>query len=385
MANPVFRYASGQAWNHDASVLLTLSAFVALHTGARGGWHAGWVRLGGVLLGLAVGTRLTFAFVVPVFIAAVAAYPTLAGMKVSWRARLRPALTFGDGLVLGLVPSLVAFFMAPRQFVFGNVEYHEMNALFWQKVGYDRTMDATGKLDYLWDVVAQPANFVLAVGSISLLVAGLVAHRGVGKPWQFELLFAGALLPAILLGALAPTPSWYQYFYALVPFMVLVAAYGAAALYQRALWTLAGFGLMLLLLAGLGQPAYSLKGLSDPANWVPVRVHDLGLEVSRYAGKGKVLTFAPIYALEGGADTYDLLAVGPFVWRSGSLLEPDERRDLGLPSHEEFARQLAQEPPGAILTGFEEGLEAPWLDFARERGYELVRLPGEKVLWLPKR
>jgi hypothetical protein len=98
-----------------------------------------------------------------------------------------------------------------------------------------------------------------------------------------------------------------------------------------------------------------------------------------------VLTFAPIYALEGGADIYGLLAVGPFVWRSDSLLQPGERRDLGLPSQDEFAQLLAKEPPGAILTGFEGGLEAPWIDFARERGYEMVLLPGEKVLWLLRR
>ncbi|HVG00017.1 MAG TPA: hypothetical protein VND68_09280 [Chloroflexia bacterium] len=385
MANPVFRYASGQAWNHDASVLLALSAFVALHAGARRGRHGGWTLLGGALLGLAVGTRLTFAFVVPVFLSAVLLYPTLVGAKVGWKDRLRPLLTFGDGLALGLVPSLVAFFMAPRQFVFGNIEYHEVNAVFWQKVGYSRTMDVAGKLDYLWDVVAQPANLVLVVGSLSLLGAGIVTRRGAGNPWRFELMFAGALLPAILLGALAPTPSWYQYFYALVPFMMLVAAYGAATIYQGARWALGGFGLMLVLSVGLGQPGYSLRGLSDPATWVPIQAHEMGLEVSRHAGSGKVLTFAPIYAVEGGSDIYDVLAMGPFIWRSGSLLEPAERRDLGLPSEDEFARLLAKEPPRAILTGFEGGLEAPWIDFARERGYEMVRLPGEKVLWLLKR
>jgi 4-amino-4-deoxy-L-arabinose transferase-like glycosyltransferase len=385
MANPVFRYASGQAWNHDAAVLLALAAFVTLHAGARRGWHVGWTLLGGLLLGLAVGTRLTFAFVVPVYLAAVLLYPSLRGWQANWKSRLRPVMTFGDGLLAGLAPSLIAFLMAPRQFVFGNIEYHQVNALFWEKVGYDRTMDMAGKLDYLWAVVAQPANLVLTVGALSFLVAGLVARRGAGKPWRFELLSAGAMLPALLVGALAPTPSWYQYFYALVPFMVLIAAYGAASLYPTAKWGLAVFGLMLLLLTAFGQPSYSLRGLADPAAWVPVEVHNVGMEVSRYAGGGKVLTFAPIYALEGGADIYDLFAVGPFLLRSGSLLPPNERRDLGVPSQDEFMQSLEREPPGAILTGFEEGLETPWIRFAQARGYEMVRLPGEKVLWLLRR
>lgn len=384
MANPVFRYASGQAWNHDAPVALALAAFVALHAGARRNWHVVWTLLAGLLLGLAVGTRLTFAVAVPVFMAAVVLYPFPTSWKVHWAGRLRPLMTLVDGLAIGLMPSFIAFLQAPRQFVFGNIEYHQVNALFWEKVGYDRTMDVAGKLDYLWAVVTQPANLVLAVGSVSFLVAGLVKGLRAGKSWRFGLVVAGAMLPSILLGALVPTPSWYQYFYALVPFLVLVAAYGAAIIYPKAQWSLAVFGLMLLLSVTFGQPGYSLRGLGNPAKWVTVEVHDLGLEVSRYAGNGKVLTFAPIYPLEGGADIYDLLAVGPFLWRSASLLQPEERRDLGLPSQDEFLKQLEREPPRTILTGFEEGLETPWIDFAREHSYEMVSLPGEKVLWVQK-
>ena len=382
IANPVFRYASGQAWNHDAPVALALAAFVALHAGARRSWHAGWTLLAGLLLGLAAGTRLTFAVAVPVFIAALVLYPFPGVRKAGWIGRLRPLMMLVDGLAIGLVPSFIAFVQAPRQFVFGNIEYHQVNALFWEKVGYDRTMDVVGKLDYLWAVVTQPANLVLAVGSVSFLVAGLIMGRRGGKSWQFEMVLAGALLPAIMVGALAPTPSWYQYFYALVPFTVLVSAYGAAIIYPKARWGLAVFGLMLLLSVAFGQPSYSLHGLGNPAKWVPVEVHDLGVEVSRYAGNDKVLTFAPIYPLEGGADTYGLFAVGPFLWRSASLLQPEERRDLQVPSQDEFLKQLEREPPGAILTGFEEGLETPLIDFAREHSYEMVSLPGEKVLWV---
>lgn len=382
MANPIFRYTSGQAWNHDASVLLSLSAFVAVHKAARREWHVRWTLSAGVLLGLAVGTRLTFAFVVPVFLAAVFLYPSVAGVKAAWKERLRPLMLFGDGLLLGLVPSLIAFLMAPGQFVFGNIEYHQVNALFWEHAGYERAMDLAGKLDYLRAVVTQPANLVLVVGSLSFLAAGLFAVRGAGSLYLFELLFGVALLPALLLGALAATPSWYQYFYMLVPFMVLVSAYEAALLMARAKWSVALFGLMLMLTVGLGRPGYSLRVLWDVTEWVPVKVHNLGVEVSRYVGKEKVLTFAPVHALEGGADVYSLFAVGPFVWRSESLLDPDARYDLKVPTQAEFMARLEKEPPRAILTGFEGDLELPWIDFAQEHGYEMVSLPDEKVLWL---
>ncbi|MDQ3927849.1 MAG: hypothetical protein M3328_01750, partial [Chloroflexota bacterium] len=382
MANPVFRYTNGQAWNHDASVLLALSAFVALCKGARTERQTGWTFAGGLLLGLAVGTRLTFVFLVPVFLAALLLYRSQAGSKATWKERARLLVPFSDGLMLGLVPSLAAFVVAPEQFLFGNIEYHQVNVLFWQATGYDRAMELGGKLGYAWDVATQPGNLVLAGGSMSLLVAGMIVSRRSGKPWPFELMFAAALLPAILLGALAPTPTWYQYFYALVPFMVLVAAYGAANLHIGPKWGLPVFGLLLLLSVSLGQPGYSLNALAKPVRWVPAEVHNLGLEISRYAGNRKVLTFAPIYALEGGADIYDLFAPGPFLWRSSSLLTPEERRDLNVPSQEEFNALLEKEPPGAILTGFEQGLEDSWIAFAMSHGYEMVSLPGEKVLWL---
>ncbi|MEA2573477.1 MAG: hypothetical protein QOH93_775 [Chloroflexia bacterium] len=385
MANPVFRYSSGQAWNHDASVLLALSAFVALHTAMRRGWPGGRTLLAGLLLGLAVGTRLTFAFVVPVFGAAVVIYSSMEGMKAGWRNRLRPLLTFVDGLLLGLVPSILTFFAAPKQFVFDNIDYHQVNARFWESTGYDRAMDLPGKLDYLWAVVSQPANLALSLGLLSFVVAGLVARRRASKPWRFELIVAMSVLAALLIGALVPTPSWYQYFYAAVPFAVLVSAYGAASLYSVTRWGVAAFGLVLALSAGLGQPGYSFKALADPSEWVPVQVHNLGLEVSRYVAKGKVLTFAPVPVLEGGADIYTPFAVGPFLWRSDSLLQPGERHSQGLPSREELMQQLEKEPPEAILTGFEAGLENPWIDFARAHGYEMVSLPSGKVLWVLKR
>ena len=64
----------------------------------------------GLLVGLAVDTRLVFAAAIPVF--AVLA------------ARRRALPSFGGGLAAGLVPSIVFLTLSPHAFVFDNLRYH---------------------------------------------------------------------------------------------------------------------------------------------------------------------------------------------------------------------------------------------------------------------
>jgi hypothetical protein len=118
--------------------------------------------------------------------------------------------------------------------------------------------------------------------------------------------------------------------------------------------------------------------------WQPTRVHKAGLEIARQVGRGPVLTLAPIWAIEGGADTYPEMATGPFAWRTGHLLHPSRRQRLGIVSPAELRELLRERPPAAILVGFEGPLEVPFLEYVRERGYRPSKLPGADggVLWL---
>ncbi len=98
---------------------------------------------------------------------------------------------------------------------------------------------------------------------------------------------------------------------------------------------------------------------------------------------GKVLTFAPIFPLEGGLDIYPDFAAGPFTWRSAPLMDASERQRLGILSHSQLERLLTTNPPSGILVGYEPDLEAPFIKYAQDHGFTPITLPDGNTLWTP--
>jgi hypothetical protein len=91
---------------------------------------------------------------------------------------------------------------------------------------------------------------------------------------------------------------------------------------------------------------------------------------------------SPILADEAGLDVYTPLASEPFALRVAGLLSEQERRKYGVLSSEEINQLLAQEPPGAIVTGYEAGLDDVLTAFAKERGYWQQPLSGGATVWV---
>ena len=331
MTNPVAIYTSGLAWNHDLPAFLTVGAFVLFCRGIESGKANGWIFASGLLLGLAIGTRLAVATAIVPFALGLLILP----MGTTPTSRVRLIALFVLGVALGLLPSLALFAAAPTQFVFGNLGYHELNQQFMQAADYNRTMTLGDKLSYARDVATQPGTiFAFATFlMIALLVAlGMIWVRST-RAW--EALLAVALFLFVLVGSLAPTPTWYQYFYAPLPFLVLAVFYGASSIIER-VGSKAGWGLLLLVPAVAasllnGLPSYSnWQSIFSPQRWVSVQVHDMGEQVAARSTAGdKVLTLAPLVPLEGGGSIYKEFATGPFAWRSAPLLSDADRKSFG--------------------------------------------------------
>ena len=392
LANPLFTYTSGLTWNHDLPVLLTLLAFV-IHCRARMRVRPGrWVLLSGMLLGLAVGTRVFFAPVVLPFLAAVLFFPA-AGPA---RAKLRLVLLTSLGIVVSLAPVIGLFALAPKQFVFGNVGYAKLAVLYKHKIGYPDPMTPVWKAEYFKGILEQPANLLLF-----LLFTVLVFSRRLFKPGpnareSFAMIFAMSVIFFLLIGSFAPPPSNYQYFYPPVPFVTLGILYAMATLYpagdQKNL-VLRLFACVVLLSAASGWSEYSdLGSLLSPSQWTAVKVHRIGSEIKGVVGDGKVLTLSPIFPLEGGLDIYKEFAPGPFAWRVAPLVPENERRRFGLVSPNELRAFLTAEPPRGILVGSEamsnaptepgQQLDQPFIDYAKENRYKAVELSDGQVLWV---
>jgi hypothetical protein len=181
-----------------ATVLL-LVALVLVDGRARPRW-----LVAGLLVGLAVDTRLVFVAAVPAF---------------AFAARRR-IVRFAAGLAIGLVPSLVLLALAPHRFVFDNLRYHGEKTTHGligdpgQKVRTAANLLGYGKTDH-----------ALGVQFALLLVATAVAV------WLLRRRLPLGAAVAVLLGVacLLPTPTYVQYFCVAVPFMVLTVAEAAAA------------------------------------------------------------------------------------------------------------------------------------------------------------
>ena len=150
----------------------------------------------GVLVGLAVDTRLLLLAVVPVFLL---------------YARRRPA--FAAGLGAALVPTLVFLVISPSAFWFDNVRYHSL------KSSSGLVVDAHQK--------AQTAATLLGLESsdraLGIQFALLVLAAAIAVVWRRHLPLALAIAVALGIVSFLPTPSYVQYFSLLVPFLVVGA------------------------------------------------------------------------------------------------------------------------------------------------------------------
>jgi hypothetical protein len=115
-SNPLFRFTCWRAWNHPLPVLLTISAFLS-DLRYRTRMSATWLVVTGLLIGLATGSRLTFA---------PAVMPFLVQILCTDRGphRWRRIGLFSAGLGLGLARVTILFSLYREQFLFGNLTYN---------------------------------------------------------------------------------------------------------------------------------------------------------------------------------------------------------------------------------------------------------------------
>jgi hypothetical protein len=399
MTNPLFRYTSGRAWNHDLPTLLTLAAVAVFLRGKSGRRLSASAMLSGALVGMAAGTRLTYLL---------ALVPFLLAILLDWRPddgprRWTVAGAFSAGSALASLPWIALFGLAPRQFIFGNITYQTLNTDYRELLAHSVGQTLVGKVVFFYHVlVDEPANLLLfLVGLVAVTCAAVwLVRRKSGIPRELALL--GGLALILCVGAFVATPSWYQYFYAPIPFLILAGMFAISYVWPaQAGWekALAWLAALIMVVGGI---ALVTQGdwpfLRETDRWIPVQAHDLGVEMARRVGQGKVLTLSPIFPLEGDLGIYPSLATGPFSWRVAPLLAESQRREFGLLSYSDLNTALRDDPPAGIMVGFEAGnegfergtkggLEAPLANYAKEHGYSPVTfmtplMEHEVILWL---
>jgi hypothetical protein len=396
--SPLFQYTSGRAWNHALPTFLTMAALCIWLRARRQGKPAAW-QVCGALLGLAAGARASFLIVLVPF-ALLALWAERGPEPEVLRRRLLPFLA---GAAIGLLPTLLLAGLAPRRFAYGNVIYPLQNTQYRRMLAHDDAMDLPAKLGFLGEqVLLDPPHLLLAAAGV-WLGRRVLARRGAGEPKAVgaearesvgagDRQVAGAIwLPlgtaaALGIGALVPTPSWYQYFYAALPFVIATALGLLMIAAPRPRTVLVGAVLFIAATAALRlQILRRSTVLAHPEDWVPIQIHRLGVAIADEVGQGPVLSLSPLLPLEGGLSIYPAFATGSLTWRVSPFMQADPRRTYGVIAPADLPAYLAPDPPAAVLIGFElenegfslddpGGLELPLEDYARTHGYQPVEI-----------
>jgi hypothetical protein len=386
ITQPLFASTSGRAWNHDLPVLLTLLAFLAAlrassptTTTPTSSTTRALCQIGaGALLGAAIGTRLTFA---PAFLALAV---TIAARPASARQRWAGVTRFTVALAIALAPSLWLLAVAPAQFAFGNFLYPALNTAFRRETDYPKAMTAAGKMLYVFtDILTRPATLLLFLALAGSLIAFAVSRARSRRmrdpdpphPHRFAIASLLLLIACLLVGTFAPTPLFPVYFYAPLPFAILLILLIAAPTDRgRILPTVSPLHRRLVY-CGVAATAIGLVGYDqvrhpvDLAHWTPLDVHRIGQTLCRDCAPRRILTLAPIFPLEGGADIYEELATGPFAMRAGALLNESNEGLYKLMDEDDLPELFDRHPPVGVLTGLERGQDDPIAVMARSHGF----------------
>lgn len=368
LTTELFTRHTGRAGNQEPALLLAFAAFIVHCHGFKK--NRPWLFVAsGLLLGLAIGTRITFAPIV-------APFGLVLLLHLPSARKTRATCYFSSGLTLGLIGLLAFFVVAPEQTFFGNFEFAKTNVLYRFATGEPRTMTILKKLRFLCKEVIRPNWPLVAIFGATLFSA--TRHK-LGR-FPFEVRFLILLLPFLLVGSFAPSPLFEQYFYPFPPFLILSSVLALQIIPERTI-PLQMFASICLLFSAVISLRHYQASFSGTKEGPTLLVHRQGQQIRALVGQGKVLTLAPIYPLEAGLLIYPSFATGPFAWRISPYIDQKKARRLRIISPSSLEPSLDAVPPDAIFVGFEKESEEPLISYAKKHAYRRVRLWNKTDLW----
>jgi hypothetical protein len=384
-ASPLFDSATSVSWNHALGGLLATAGFVSylaiLFQKQNSLYFIFW---SGFLISSAVGTRASLVTLV---------LPMVLGLffissQSTFKEFVKLNLPFWAGFIVALLPSIYLFSQAPNNFFFGNLEYAKLNTMYRIDTEFYGAFSLSDKVRFMFKhVLGEPGNFMLIIGASFFSLTSIVMPARPSTLFLKMQILLMMMVAFSLIGSLLPTPSWYQYFYAPIPFMVLCGAMGMAQFIsdhpESQKWNI----LLLVTFALYGglYASHDIKqtvSIMQVKSWQPVQVHIIGMKLKQSLGAGKVLTLSPVYPLEGGLYIYPALATGPFAWRTSNLISDEQRNRYNILSEVNLNAKMVNDPPVAILVGLERNIEDPLISYAKTNGYEFNYFLDSIHLWV---
>ncbi|MHC4665112.1 MAG: glycosyltransferase family protein [Planctomycetota bacterium] len=365
--NPLVDYASGYAWNHDAVILcviLSLWLFVSCDSARQSEpWRVAAI---GALLTLASCMRITTGLVQVLFLCFLLARPAS-----SAKQRLKNTVPFLIGTAMMLVWPVFVIVQAWRPFLLNLVRIPVLYGEWLRKIGM-----VHNKPKLIVSCLGEPGYLMVIVTAIFVYVLIAWQRRKVTILNGRNVLLTVLLVLMFFVIAFIPPTMWRQYLAMPVPFLIVSLAYPLLYLRSTAGNTAArrhfriagALTVVCVIVAVVSYPVvlYRTPVLLVPESWVPVRVHRISEDIFEQSGEGKrVLTLAPLFALEGGCTVYPELSAGSIVYRIADSLSPAERALTHTAGPEALGALVESEPPSAVALGVEmDFLEAPLFESA---------------------
>ncbi len=385
--HPVGSYVLTAALNHSFATLFSLVALLFFVRSTRPSAFAySDAFRSGLFVSLAAFTRFNYASLIVVLL--------ILWLLHSLLFRASPPVQVVGRFLLGVfiaaIPALALLVLSPAHFYYGNLVYIRLNTIYYEGLLYRSGMDLIPKfLGFALGLLQRPIDWILygiLVGFAALSLIRVVRRRCL---WDLGLFATAGFAFVLWLTAYAPTPAMTQYFFAPLPFLLVLVAWFMTELRRPTTITyLVAFVALLVALftsTQIKNPLAELSSLSKPSTWTPIEVHEFALSLKQYVPDGYVLSLLPMVPLEAGYNAYPFAATGPFSWRTSLLLTAQRRAQYGVVSPNELPALLAISPPAAVLTGFEApnagfgpqdkgGLETPLSDYASAHGYQRFEL-----------
>jgi len=389
--NPVIQFAGRFAWNHSLPILCTVVSYlIVAGFDFSKPFNTRRIFLAGLLAGIAVFTRLSFAFAgLAIFLALALLVPVPRAVRFK-----KLLLPFCAGAAMPSAVAVYYFFKAPRSFIFDTLQYFFITGSQHWAPGWKAAMSLKEKLLVAVSVATLPsylAGLILFLFS-TILAVGIYRYR-FWRNTHFVLSFSLAI--AMTIAAFVITPVWVQYFAAPVPFILMTVAFAvsgsiSAVNRESTKKLILYLSVGLLILSAVMSALYNKDTLEkirlafSREEWTPTRVCTIARNVSEIVGPDKIiLTLAPIFALEGGERIYQELSTGPFLFRYGRFLSDSQRHIAVSTDPGSLPALLQKKPPDAVLVGFENiSLEEPLIHYAEKLGWQKKELGGF-MLYIP--